>query len=374
MKKIGLLGATGSIGSQTLQILREQPAWQLSFLSIHKSLDKLPALIEEFRPNYVLITDEETFRQAGALPVPVYGPQDFVRVLEQAEVDVLLNAIVGTSGLSATYHWVKWGRDLALANKESLVSAGKLITDLTKQSGARLLPVDSEHSAIWQSLQGNDPRSVSRILLTASGGAFRDRSYQEIRSLKARDALRHPNWSMGQKITIDSATLINKGLEVMEAKWLFDVALDQIEVLIHKESIIHSMVEYHDGAIMAQLGVPDMKLPIQYALSYPERLETDWPRLDWSHIKSLNFDKPDLQRFPGLSLCYDAMKQGGSMPLVLNVANEHFVAQYLQDKIGFYDITEGISETMSRHRLIQDPSVEDLLNLEKDLRKRLQSQ
>lgn len=374
MKKIGLLGATGSIGSQTLEILREQPAWQLSFLSIHKSTEKLPTLIDEFHPEFVLVTDETAYRQTKHLPVKVYGPHDFLDVLEQAEVDVMLNAIVGTSGLSATYHWVKWGRDLALANKESLVSAGKLITDLARKNGARLLPVDSEHSAVWQALQGNDQRTISRILLTASGGAFRDKTKEEIRLLSARDALCHPNWSMGQKITIDSATLINKGLEVMEAKWLFDVSEDQIEVVIHKESIIHSMVEYHDGAIMAQLGLPDMKLPIQYALSYPERLKTKWPRLDFSSHRTLHFSQPDRDRFPGLSLCYDALKQGGSMPLVLNVANEHFVELYLQDKIGFYDITEGIVDTMSRHALIQDPSLSDLLQLEKDLRKRLKTQ
>lgn len=374
MKKIGLLGATGSIGTQTLTILREFQHLKLSFLSLHRQIDKLPELVGEFKPDFVIVTDETAYHNAPSLSVPIYGPHDYIQAMEQSDADILVNAVVGTSGLLPTVKWVEWGRTLALANKESLVSAGKLVTDLKHQTGASIVPIDSEHSAIWQSLQGNDPQSVNKIILTASGGAFRDKTRDEIASLKAKDALKHPNWAMGQKITIDSATLINKGLEVMEAKWLFDLSDDQIEVLIHRESIIHSMVEYVDGAIMAQLGVPDMKLPILYALEHPKRLATDWPKLDWSEIPALHFDKPDLDRFPGLGLAYEAMRIGGCLPLVLNVANEVYVEQYLKDQTSFYGITDGIAKAMANHQVILEPTVEELLALETDLRRQLKEQ
>ena len=374
MKKIGLLGATGSIGTQTLTILREFQHLKLSFLSVHRQTDKLTGLIDEFRPDFVIVTDEAAFQRLAKLPVPVYGPSDYIGAIEQSEADILINAIVGTAGLLPTIKWVEWGRTLALANKESLVSAGPLVTDLRKKTGAKIVPIDSEHSAIWQCLQGNDPASVHKIILTASGGAFRDFSGSKIAGLTATDALKHPNWAMGQKITIDSATLVNKGLEVMEAKWLFDLRTDQIEVLIHRESIIHSMVEYVDGAIMAQLGVPDMKLPILYALEHPKRRETTWPRLDWSTISALHFETPDVNRFPGLSLAYRAMEHGGSMPLVFNVANQVFVEQYLNNQTTFYGITDGIAKTMDDHQVIANPSISDLLKLESDLQQQLKEQ
>ena len=371
MKKIGLLGATGSIGSQTLTILREFQHLKLSFLSVHHQVDKLPALVAEFNPEFVIVTNPDALSRVPTLDVPVYGPSDYIERMEQSDVDILVNAVVGTSGLLPTVQWVSWGRTLALANKESLVSAGQLVTDLKKKTGATIVPIDSEHSAIWQSLQGNDPKTVEKIILTASGGAFRDKTKQEIEHLRATDALKHPNWAMGQKITIDSATLINKGLEVMEAKWLFELRDDQIDVLIHRESIIHSMVEYVDGAIIAQLGVPDMKLPILYALEYPRRRETNWPKLDWKTVPALHFDAPDLERFPGLVLAYQAMKAGGSMPLVLNVANEIYVERYLRDETSFYGITDGIAQAMAEHRLIDQPSIDDLLSLEQDLKRQL---
>ena len=371
MKKIGLLGATGSIGTQTLTILREFQHLRLSFLSVHKQTDRLFELVAEFRPDFVIVTDPDAYSQVGRLDVPVYGPDDYISAIEQSDADILINAIVGTSGLLPTVKWIEWGRTLALANKESLVSAGELVKNLRQQSGAQIVPIDSEHSAIWQSLQGNDPKSVHKIILTASGGAFRDHTKQEITGLPAKAALKHPNWSMGQKITIDSATLVNKGLEVMEAKWLFDLREDQIEVLIHRESIIHSMVEYVDGAIMAQLGVPDMKLPILYALEHPKRLATSWPKLDWSQIPALHFEKPDTERFPGLALAFEAMRKGGTMPLVFNVANEVYVEEYLKDKITFYGITDRIAQAMADHEVMQQPSVADLLALEAQLRQQL---
>lgn len=374
MKKIGLLGASGSIGTQTLSILREFQHLKLSFLSVHRQTALLPDLVAEFKPQFVIVTDPLAYRNCPDLPVPVYGPDDYLAALEQAECDILINAIVGTAGLMPTLKWVEWGRKLALANKESLVSAGPIIRRLKQRTQATIVPIDSEHSAIWQCLQGNDPRQVERIILTASGGAFRDLSKDQIETMTAKQALKHPNWSMGQKITIDSATLVNKGLEVMEAKWLFDLDDDQIDVLIHHESIIHSMVEYVDGAIMAQLGLPDMKLPILYALEHPDRLATDWPRLDWRKIHQLHFALPDTERFPGLALAYQAMKQGGTQPLVYNLANEVYVADFLAGKTSFYGITDGIAEAMNRHRVIADPTIDDLLALAEELPRKLKEQ
>lgn len=374
MKKIGLLGATGSIGTQTLTILREFQHLKLSFLSVHTQTGKLPELIQEFQPDFVIVTDQAAFEATKNLTVPVYGPNDYIQAIEQSDAEILINAVVGTSGLLPTIKWVEWGRTLALANKESLVSAGPLVTQLKKTTSASIVPIDSEHSAIWQCLQGNDISEVHKIILTASGGAFRDLTRDQISVLKAKDALKHPNWAMGPKITIDSATLVNKGLEVMEAKWLFDLRDEQIEVLVHRESIIHSMVEYVDGAIMAQLGVPDMKLPILYALEHPKRLSTTWPKLDWQKIQALHFDLPDMERFPGLALAYRAMKQGGSMPLVFNVANEVYVEQFLKDKTTFYGITDGIAQAMDNHQIITQPGVDELLALEKDLRRHLKEQ
>ena len=374
MKKIGLLGASGSIGTQTLSILREFQHLKLSFLSVHRQTALLPDLVAEFKPQFVIVTDPSAYRNCPALPVAVYGPDDYLAALEQAECDILINAIVGTAGLMPTLKWVEWGRKLALANKESLVSAGPIIRRLKQRTQATIVPIDSEHSAIWQCLQGNDLRQVERIILTASGGAFRDLSKEQIATMTAKQALKHPNWSMGQKITIDSATLVNKGLEVMEAKWLFDLDDDQIDVLIHHESIIHSMVEYVDGAIMAQLGLPDMKLPILYALEHPDRLATDWPRLDWRKIHQLHFGLPDTERFPGLALAYQAMEQGGTQPLVYNLANEVYVADYLAGKTTFYGITDGIAEAMNSHRVIAEPTIDDLLALAEELPRKLKEQ
>lgn len=368
MKKIGLLGATGSIGRQTIDIVTDHPEFSVDFFSVHQNIGALDEIFKQTRASYAIVTHEESFLQAKKTSEhKLYGPQDLVGLLEASEADILLNAMVGTAGMSSTYTWLKAGRTLALANKESLVSAGHVMTELLKTKGGVIHPVDSEHSALWQSLQGQDRSSVSKLILTASGGAFRDLSKEEIRHKKASDALKHPNWSMGSKITIDSATLINKGLEVLEAKWLFDVPLENIEVLVHRESIVHSMVEYTDGAVMAQLGTPDMKLPILYALSYPKRLETHWPKLDLLKVKELHFEPVDEHRFHGIRLAKKAMKKGGNMPLVLNVYNELYVKAYLEGAIGFYDITEGIEEALEKTAFEEHPSIESLLALEQEI-------
>ncbi len=284
-------------------------------------------------------------------------------------VDIVLTSVVGNIGLLPTVEAIKAGKDVALANKETLVTAGSIIMPLAKKHGVNILPVDSEHSALFQALQGNRVKDIRRLILTASGGPFRGKSREELIDVKAKDALKHPNWSMGQKITIDSATLMNKGLEVIEAKWLFDVDADEIDVVVHPESIIHSMVEYHDSSIMAQMGLPDMKLPIIYALNYPERLETKLESLDFTKMNQLNFQTPDTQTFPCLDLAYKALRAGGTMPTVLNAANEVLVYQYLKGVIGFYDIPDRIEKLMREHENIQMPTIEDILKVDSETRR-----
>lgn len=370
MKKIAVLGSTGSIGTQTLQIAREQKEnIQIIALAAGKNAAKMEEQIREFSPSYAVMWTEEAARDLAArvkdLQVEILtGMEGLLQIVTLPKVDTVVTAMVGMIGIRPTIAAMEAGKAIALANKETLVTAGHLIMPLSKRLGIPILPVDSEHSAIFQSLNGEPKGRVANILLTASGGPFRGRKKEELQEIRVEDALKHPNWSMGQKITIDSATMVNKGLEVMEAGWLFDVTAEQIKVVVHPQSIIHSMVEYVDGAVIAQLGVPDMKLPIQYALFYPDRLSRKEETLDFYKLKELTFEEPDLSTFTGLKLAFEAFRTGGSMPTVYNAANEKAVSLFLNRKIRFLEISEIIGEAMSRHTKIENPSLEEILATE----------
>ncbi len=371
MKKLAILGSTGSIGMQTLEICRNHPELVVKALAAGSRIDLLESQIREFAPELVCVFKEEAARELAVkvadLPVRIVsGMEGLIETAASSDADILLSAVVGMVGIQPTIAAMKAGKDIALANKETLVTAGHIILPLAKECGARLLPVDSEHSAIFQCLQGNQGNSIAKILLTASGGPFRGKKKEELVNIRPEDALKHPNWSMGAKITIDSSTMVNKGLEVMEACWLFGVKPDQIQVVVQPQSIIHSMVEFEDGAVMAQLGTPDMKLPIQYALYYPERKYLPGKRLDFYDLTEIHFEKPDLQNFPGLALAFDAFCCGGSMPTVYNAANEWAVAQFLQRKIGYLTIAESIQAAMEQHSVKKDPDVEEILVTEKE--------
>ncbi len=369
MKKIGILGSTGSIGTQTLDIVRKEKDLKVVSMAAGSNVKLMEQQVREFRPQIVAMWTEEAAAdlrtRLGDMPVRVVcGMEGLLEVSTVDEMEVLVTGIVGMIGIKPTIAAIEQGKTIALANKETLVTAGHIIMPLAAAKGVSILPVDSEHSAIFQSLNGERKERVSRILLTASGGPFRGKTRQELESMTVEDALKHPNWSMGKKVTIDSASLCNKGLEVMEAKWLFDVELDQIQVLVHPQSIVHSGVEYVDGGIMAQLGVPDMKLPIQYALFYPDRRPMDTGRVDFFRLKQLTFEEPDTETFRGLALAYQAARQGGSMPTVFNAANEKAVALFLQKKIRFLQIPELIEESMEAHKVIADPTVDQILETE----------
>ena len=369
MKKIGILGSTGSIGTQTLDIVRKEPDIEVVSLAAGSNVELMEKQVREFHPSLVAMWSEkaaEDLRQrVKDLPVRVTSGMDgLLEVSTLAEMEVLVTGIVGMIGIRPTIAAIESGKAIALANKETLVCAGHLIMPLSRKLGVPILPVDSEHSAIFQSLHGERKDRVSKILLTASGGPFRGKKREELEHMTVEDALKHPNWSMGKKVTIDSASLCNKGLEVMEAKWLFDVELDQIQVLVHPQSIVHSGVEFVDGGIMAQLGVPDMKLPIQYALFYPDRRPMNNGRVDFFALGQLTFEKPDIETFRGLALAYEAARTGGTMPTVFNAANERAVALFLQKKIRFLQIPELIEASMREHQLTQDPSVEKILETE----------
>lgn len=370
MKKIVVLGSTGSIGTQTLQIAREQKdKLQIVALAAGKSVEKMEEQIREFTPAYAVMWTEEASKDLAVrvkdLPVKILcGMEGLLTIVALPEADIVVTAMVGMIGLRPTIAAMEAGKTIALANKETLVTAGHLIMPLSKKLNVPILPVDSEHSAIFQSLNGEPKDKVSKILLTASGGPFRGRKKEELTNIQVEDALKHPNWSMGQKITIDSATMVNKGLEVMEAGWLFDVGPEQIKVVVHPQSIIHSMVEYVDGAVIAQLGVPDMKLPIQYALFYPDRLFRKDETLDFYKLAQMTFQEPDLDTFTGLKLAFEAFRAGGSMPTVYNAANEKAVSLFLNRKIKFLEIPEIIGEAMSRHTNIENPSLEEILATE----------
>ena len=369
MKKIGILGSTGSIGTQTLEIVRSNPDLQVVALAAGSNVSLMEQQVREFHPLLAVMGSEEASadlksRIADTGTKVLAGMEGMLELAVLPQMEVLVTAIVGMIGIRPTIAAIKAGKTIALANKETLVTAGHIIMPLAKEKGVSILPVDSEHSAIFQSMQGENRERVSKILLTASGGPFRGKKTEELQDITVEDALKHPNWSMGRKITVDSATLVNKGLEVMEAKWLFDVEPEQIQVVVHPQSIIHSMVEYVDGGIMAQLGMPDMKLPIQYALFYPDRRPMDGKRVDFFALKSISFEEPDIKTFRGLQLAYDAIAAGGSMPTVFNAANEKAVGLFLDKKIRFLAIYDLIQGAMEQHKVISNPTVDEILEAE----------
>lgn len=369
MKTIAVLGSTGSIGTQTLEVVRENNDLQVAALAAGSNIVLLEKQIREFKPKAAAVWDEKSASELREsvkdLDVKVVsGMEGLIEISTLPEVEILVTAILGMIGILPTIEAIKAKKDIALANKETLVTAGHIIMPLAEECGVRILPVDSEHSAIFQSLNGENPKRIGKILLTASGGPFRGKTKSFLEKVRLEDALKHPNWAMGQKITIDSATLVNKGLEVMEAKWLFGVDLDKIQVVIQPQSIIHSMVEYVDGAIMAELGTPDMKLPIQYALYYPDRKYLGGERLDFWKLSQITFEKPDMDTFLGLPLAFQASKAGGSMPTVFNAANERAVSKFLHKEIRFLDIYDIIMYCMEEHKTIQNPTVEEILATE----------
>lgn len=368
-RMIAILGSTGSIGTQTLEIVRANPELKVAALAAGTSVDLMESQIREFHPLIAGMWSEEAARElmqrVADLPVRVVSGMDgLLEIAAMPEAEVFVTAIVGMIGIRPTIAAIKAHKTIALANKETLVTAGHIIIPLAKECGVSILPVDSEHSAIFQSMQGQPRERVHKILLTASGGPFRGKTKEQLSGMTVEDALKHPNWSMGKKITIDSATLVNKGLEVMEARWLFDVDLKQIEVLIHPQSILHSAVEYVDGSIIGQMGLPDMKLPIQYALFYPDRKPMDGGRVDLCQISQLTFEKPDMETFAGLSMALAAAEAGGTMPTVFNAANERAVSLFLQKKIRFLQIYELIADCMSAHRIVNNPNVNEILEAE----------
>lgn len=369
MKKIAILGSTGSIGTQTLDIVRTNPDLKVLGLSAGKNVELMERQVREFLPALAVMGDEKAAKDLAErikdLDVKVSAGMDgMIELAQMEESEVLVTAIVGMIGIRPTIAAIECGKTIALANKETLVTAGHIIIPLAKKMNVPILPVDSEHSAIFQSLNGENKERVSKILLTASGGPFRGMKREELVNKTRFDALKHPNWAMGQKITIDSASLVNKGLEVMEAKWLFGVEREKIQVVIHPQSIIHSMVEYVDGGIMAQLGMPDMKLPIQYALFYPDRRPMDGKKVDFFALKNITFEEPDIETFKGLKMAYKVMDIGGSMPTVFNAANEKAVAMFLSDQIHFLDIYDIIEEACEEHKVIENPTLEQILETE----------
>ena len=372
MKRLGILGSTGSIGTQALEVVRENPEIKVTALAAGTNVALMEAQAREFRPGLVAMWDEKAARELQVrladLEIKVCsGMEGLLEIAVSCEVDVLLTAVVGMIGIRPTIAAIEHGKTIALANKETLVTAGHIIMPLAAAHGVSILPVDSEHSAIFQSLNGEPKNRIEKILLTASGGPFRGRTRDQLGQIRVEDALKHPNWAMGRKITIDSSTLVNKGLEVIEARWLFDVEPEQIQVVVHPQSIIHSMVQYVDGAVMAQLGTPDMKLPIQYALFYPDRRPMNGRRVDFYELSQLTFEAPDTEAFPGLKLAYEALKEGGSMPTVYNAANEKAVSLFLDRRISYLRIPELIEASMRRHKKVENPSVEEILQAEAEV-------
>ncbi len=378
MIKIAILGSTGSIGTQTLDIVRKNKDLEVEGIAAGSNIAMLEEQIREFHPKLAAVGDE---KKAEELSVRVKdtnckvvgGMDGLLELAAMEESQILVTAIVGMIGIRPTIEGIKAGKDIALANKETLVTAGHLIMPLAKEYGAKILPVDSEHSAIFQALNGEEHKSIDKLLITASGGPFRGRKTKDLENIQVEDALKHPNWAMGQKITIDSATLVNKGLEVMEAKWLFGMDLNQIQVVVQPQSVIHSMVQFTDGSIIAQLGTPDMRLPIQYALYGGTRKYLDGERLDFAKLGSITFENPDMETFKGLPLAMEAARVGGSMPTVFNAANEKAVALFLQRKIRFLDIYTIIEDAMERHEVVSNPTVEEILRIEQEIYERIES-
>ena len=378
MKKIAILGSTGSIGTQTLDVVRANGDIEVLGISAGRNVKMLEEQAREFHPQLIAVWDENAAKDLAVRLADmdvkiVSGMEGLLELARMPQTDILVTAVVGMIGIRPTMEGIKAGKDIALANKETLVTAGHLIIPMAKEHGVQILPVDSEHSAIFQALHGEKRAQVEKLLITASGGPFRGRKREELKYVTLADTLKHPNWVMGQKITVDSATLVNKGLEVMEARWLFDVDLDHIQVVVQPKSIIHSMVEFKDGAVMAQLGTPDMRLPIQYALYYPERRYLDGERLDFHKLKEITFEDPDMETFLGLPMAMDAARKGGSMPTVFNAANELAVKKFLQEKIGFLDIYDIIAQSMERHHVIADPDLEEILAVEDETYKWIES-
>lgn len=378
MKKIAILGSTGSIGTQTLDVVRANGDIEVLGISAGRNVKLLEEQAREFHPQLIAVWEEAAAKDLAVRLKDtdikiVSGMEGLLELAHMPEVEILVTAVVGMIGIRPTMEGIRAGKDIALANKETLVTAGHLIIPMAKEYGVKILPVDSEHSAIFQALHGEERRQVEKLLITASGGPFRGKKTEDLQQVTLADTLKHPNWVMGQKITVDSATLVNKGLEVMEARWLFDVDLGHIQVVVQPKSIIHSMVEFKDGAVMAQLGTPDMRLPIQYALYYPERRFLDGERLDFHKLKEITFEDPDMDTFLGLPMAMEAARKGGSMPTVFNAANELAVKKFLQEKIRFLDIYEIIRQSMDRHKVIQNPNLDEILAAEDETYKWIES-
>ncbi|WP_113968461.1 1-deoxy-D-xylulose-5-phosphate reductoisomerase [Rossellomorea aquimaris] len=377
MKKISLLGATGSIGTQTLDVIRENPEeFKLTAMSVGRNIEEARKMIMEFSPQLISVQrkeDAELLKKEWSSVKVLYGEEGLVEVACHQDADVLVNAVLGSVGLHPTLQAIEAGKMIAIANKETLVTAGHLVMEAARKKNTTLLPVDSEHSAIFQALQGEQEKNIEKLIITASGGSFRDRSREDLVGVTVTEALNHPNWSMGAKITIDSASMMNKGLEVIEAHWLFDIPYDQIEVVQHRESIIHSMIQFHDSSVMAQLGTPDMRVPIQYALTYPDRLIRPGKRLDLVEMGKLHFEEMDLNRFRCLAFAYEAGRIGGSMTTVLNAANEAAVSMFLENKISFLDIEAYIEKAMSTHQVIHRPDLETIHEIDQQTRQLVSS-
>lgn len=373
-RKIAILGSTGSIGTQALEVIEEHPdMFEVYVLTAHHQVDLLIRQARRFMPEIVVIANERHYprlKEALAdLPIKVWGGADaLAQVVQMKPIDMVLTALVGYAGLRPTIAALEAGKAIALANKETLVVAGELITTLAKEKNAPILPVDSEHSAIFQCLSGTWNNSVEKIWLTASGGPFRTKTPDELATVTKEQALRHPNWNMGAKVTIDSASMMNKGFEMIEARWLFDLPPEQIEIVVHPQSIVHSMVQFEDGAVLAQLGLPDMKLPIAYALSYPKRLKTAAPRLDFRQYASLTFEEPDMGRFRNLAYAFEAIRKGGNMPCILNAANEVAVAAFLEDRAGFLQMSDVIAQTMEKATFVARPTYDDYVETDAEAR------
>lgn len=376
MKNVMILGSTGSIGTQTLDVVRNSEDMKVVSLAARSNVDLLLEQIEEFSPKMVCVyAEEEAIKLKSRLKNEktevVTGMEGLIACATLSEGDILVASVVGMIGIRPVIEAIKAGKDIAFANKETLVTAGHIIMPLVKEMGVNFLPVDSEHAAIFMCLNGENHEEIEKIILTASGGPFRGKKRDELEDVTLRDALNHPNWSMGKKITIDSSTMVNKGLEVIEAKWLFDVPFEKIQVVLQPQSIIHSMVEFSDGAVMAQLGTPDMRLPIQYALTYPRRRERLGDTLDFTKLSAITFEQPDMETFRGLALAYEAGKIGGSMPTVLNAANEKAVALFLQEKISYLTMGDIIEEAMQNHKVVKNPSLEEILEVEQEVYKKI---
>lgn len=373
-KRIAILGSTGSIGTQALDVIAQHPdVFEVEVLTAQNNADLLIAQAKQHKPNAVVIANEKLYQQVKEELLPLgikvfAGESALASIAEMDTIDLVLTALVGYSGLKPTIRAIQAGKNIALANKETLVVGGELVTRLAKEKGVNIYPVDSEHSAIFQCIVGEFHNKIEKIILTASGGPFRGMKKSDLTKVTKAQALKHPNWSMGAKVTIDSASLMNKGLEVIEAKWLFGVRADQVEVVVHPQSIIHSMVQFEDGSLKAQLGLPDMRLPIQFAMTYPQRLKSNFPRFDFANYPALTFERPDTETFRNLALAFEALNRGGNMPCVLNAANEVVVEEFLQDRIGFLQMSDVVEQCLSKMNYVASPGLEDYVNTDKETR------